>query len=316
MAGDTLAETESEAPARLYQNFLVDTTRWSQLPLRAGDIVLSTPPKAGTTWTQTILAHLLFGAEWPAELHDLSPWLELRLAPVEAVTQQLEDQTHRRFIKSHIARDGLPFAPEVFYVIVARDPRDVFMSFVNFRRNWSDEMVELMNATPGRVGDPVPPFEEDLHVYWKTWLSRGWFEGERDGFPMMSTFHHLQSWWEVRDRPNVLLMHYGDMLQDLPGEIARLASFLSVELSPERVNEIAEATEFAAMKKDAARYTYGGGALLKGGADSFFYKGTNERWRGVFSDEELALYEAAAAERFRGGCARWVEGGRHAVDMA
>ena len=35
-------------------------------------------------------------------------------------------------------------------------------------------------------------------------------------------------------------------------------------------------------------------AVLKGGADAFFYKGTNGRWREVLSREELALYDKAA----------------------
>ena len=31
---------------------------------------------------------------------------------------------------------------------------------------------------------------------------------------------------------------------------------------------------------------------FEGGAERFFYKGENDRWRGVLSEDDLALYEA------------------------
>lgn len=302
---------EIEAPKRLYQNYLVDTVRWQSVPLRAGDIIVTTPPKTGTTWTQAIIAHLILGEEpWPDELHHLSPWVEMRGTPIEELAPLIEAQPHRRFIKSHIARDGLPFSPDVSYVVVGRDPRDVLMSLYNFRANWGEELIDLLSAAPGLVGDPVPPFEEDIHVFFDEWLTRGSFEWEQDGFPMMSTFHHLQSWWDERARPNVLLLHYGDMLRDLPAEIARLAAFLGVEISRARIDAIADATSFASMKKEAAKYTVAGGAFFRGGADSFIYKGTNGRWRDVLSEDELTRYDDVVARRVTPECARWLCAGR------
>ena len=35
-------------PPRLYQNVFMDGTRWSAVVPRDGDIVIATPPKAGT----------------------------------------------------------------------------------------------------------------------------------------------------------------------------------------------------------------------------------------------------------------------------
>ena len=43
----------------------------------------------------------------------------------------LEAQQHRRFIKSHLPLDGLPFFPQVKYIVVGRDARDVAMSLWN-----------------------------------------------------------------------------------------------------------------------------------------------------------------------------------------
>lgn len=45
-----------EPPRRTYTDAVTDSTRWAAFVPREGDIVVSTPPKSGTTWTQGILA--------------------------------------------------------------------------------------------------------------------------------------------------------------------------------------------------------------------------------------------------------------------
>jgi aryl sulfotransferase len=50
--------------------------------------------------------------------------------------------------------------------------------------------------------------------------------------------------------------------------------------------------------------------VLKGGAETFFYKGTNGRWREVLSEEELALYDEAATRVMTPECRYWLENGR------
>ena len=37
-----------------YWSVVYDSNRWDGFELRLGDIVVSTPPKCGTTWTQMI----------------------------------------------------------------------------------------------------------------------------------------------------------------------------------------------------------------------------------------------------------------------
>ena len=44
----------------IYQNHHFDSTRWDYFESRDEDIVIATSYKAGTTWTQAIVAHLLF----------------------------------------------------------------------------------------------------------------------------------------------------------------------------------------------------------------------------------------------------------------
>jgi len=49
--------------------------------------------------------------------------------------------------------------------------------------------------------------------------------------------------------------------------------------------------------------------VLKGGTETFFYKGTNNRWREVLNADELALYDAAAKRELTPECRRWMENG-------
>src|SRR5207249_1477157 len=44
-----------------YRNIVIDNTRWDGFAFREGDIIISTPAKCGTTWTQTICALSIFG---------------------------------------------------------------------------------------------------------------------------------------------------------------------------------------------------------------------------------------------------------------
>jgi aryl sulfotransferase len=126
-----MPSTNAKTPVvkHFYQNHSMDTRRWNFFTPRADDIVVATSYKAGTTWVQVIVANLIFsGEKLPGAVHDISPWLDNRLMPLEVVLSDLEQQTHRRSIKTHLPLDSLPFHPSIKYIYVARDPRDVFMS--------------------------------------------------------------------------------------------------------------------------------------------------------------------------------------------
>ena len=55
-------------------------------------------------------------------------------------------------------------------------------------------------------------------------------------------------------------------------------------------------------------------ALFAEGPKRFFNKGVNGRWRDVFTEGDLALYDAKVREKFSPGLAAWLEGGRHATN--
>jgi|SRR5271166_138610 len=156
----------------IYQNFAFDSLRWNFVQLRPDDIIIATSYKAGTTWMQGIVANLVFwGQPLPAPLGPLTPWLDFRIVPLELVLTGLGQQAHRRFIKTHLPLDGLPFHSHLKYVYVARDARDVFMSFWNHYRGFTDLPMTIFNTTFGRVGPELPRCPADIHQVWRDWIT-------------------------------------------------------------------------------------------------------------------------------------------------
>ncbi len=214
-----------------YEHHHLAASRWQDFKVRQDDVVISTSYKAGTTFMQTIVGYILFHeSSPPAPINGLSPWLDMRVQPEAAVKALLEAQSHRRFIKTHLPLDGIVYHPEVKYIVVTRDARDVFMSLLNHHGNHTDTFFEMINGTPGRPGDPFPRMKEDIHEVWRDWMTRGWFPWESDGYPYWSHLHHFKTWWEFRHLPNIELFHYADMLADLPGQMKRVAEYLGVDV--------------------------------------------------------------------------------------
>lgn len=296
----------------LYQSYLLDSTRWDRYEPRGDDIIIGTAYKAGTTWMQNIVRHLVFlGKESMPGRHQASPWLDNRVRPIEEVMDNLQAQEHRRFIKTHLPLDGLPFHPEPKYIVVGRDARDVFMSMWNHYSNFTPEFYQSVNEpVDGRVGEPIPQCPPDIGTFWYRWITQGWFEWEREGYPFWSNLGHVQSWWDFRDLPNMLFVHFADLLEDLPGEILRVAEYLDMDVSQEQVRAIANATSFASMKANAEELLPNAGFTFKGGAQTFIHKGTNGRWKNVLSPEDLSLYEDAVSRILSPNCRQWLENGR------
>jgi aryl sulfotransferase len=268
-------DLEPLRPRRLhvYQNHHLDSTRWDRFETRPGDILITTAYKSGTTWMQTIVAQLIFqGAEIPGAIMDISPWIDMRPRPFDEIVRTTSAQTHRRFLKTHLALDGIPYEEAMQYVYVGRDLRDVFMSLWNHYSGHTEEAYANLNQPDGLVGDPFPRCPGDLKAVWKTSVRRGWFEWESDGYPYWSSSHHAQTWWDFRHLPNLLFVHFADLLAQPAVEIRRVAAFLGLPVGEDSLQRIVEA-ELREHEEARGRRGGPGERLLGGGCEALSPQG-------------------------------------------
>lgn len=284
--------------ARDLHNHHMDSTIWDRFQFRDDDVVVATYGKSGTTWTQQIVAQLVFAGDPEVMVSNLSPWLDLRIMPPN-ILDMMEAQTHRRVVKTHLPVDALTFSPKAKYLYIARDGRDVVWSLYNHHSSANQLWYDALNATPGRVGPPIGKPDQDINRYFRTWV-------EEDGAPFWSYWDNIRSWWAIRDLPNVKLVHFADLKADLDGEMRAIAEFLGCDIPEERWPAIVEHCTFDWMKKNAEKVAPLGGAIFEGGADSFVHKGTNGRWRDVLTADEVAMYEAKALEELGPECSAWL----------
>lgn len=297
---------------RVYRNHHLDSRRWEVFQPRDGDIIVTTSMKAGTTWTQQILSSLLRPDCDPHDVHLISPWVEadfMERTP-EAVAAKLDTLASPRFIKSHLPLDGLPYYPQVRYLVVARDPRDVFMSMLNHYDNYGDAAYQAVNAQLWG-GEPFPRYDGDPRGLFRKWISRGWFPWESEGWPFWSNMHHTATYWAYRHLPNILLLHYNDMLADLETAVRRIVDFTGIDVGEAEIERAVAVTTFSRVKQVADKRTaeQGEDPFFRGGSSAFFFKGTNGRWRGLLTAEDLELYEQAKTRVLEPDCARWLEQG-------
>src|SRR5215207_3150481 len=244
-----------QVPRTRYRSVIADSGRWDGFAFRPGDVVISTPPKSGTTWTQMLCALLIFdGPQFPAPLGDLSLWLDMCTRPLAEVTAAYAAQTHRRVIKTHTPLDGLPLHADVTYLVVGRDPRDVAISWEHHAANLDfARILELRAAAMGNADlAELPPGyvpSEDPGERFRSFVA----DETPGGAPTLaSVLHHLDTGWQRRRDANVALLHYADLTADLAGELLRLAGVLGIPCSPGRARELAAEAGLARMRERGA----------------------------------------------------------------
>ena len=289
----------------------MDSTRWDAYKPRDTDAIISTSVKAGTTWMQRILSLFVFGTDdLPTSLWQVSPWVDARFQePAEVMHERIEAMQHPRFLKTHLPLDALPYLENVRYICVVRDTRDVFMSLWNHYGSYTQFTYDIL-AMNDPVGGPCPRCPDDIHEFWRDYMTRSNFDWETDGYPFWSHHYHFMSFWPYRDLPNVLLVHYNDMKRDLEGKMREVAAFADFDIAEDVWPSLVQAASFESMKTDADRLLPETNFAFEGDSQTFVNKGTNGRWIDTFSATELELYEQAVTRAVPEAEAReWLENG-------
>lgn len=282
---------------REIRQYVIDSRRWNDFVFRDDDIVISTWAKSGTTLTQQIVAQLIFDG---ADLYgpNLSPWIDLQMND-EEIPRAIA-QTHRRFLKTHLPLDTIVYCPRAKYIFIGRDGRDTFWSWYN---HWSSNTPEDTAGINSRNPDlpPIRPPNPDIRQAFLEWLDSG------TTYPNWPFWDHMQGWFDARKLPNLLLLHYADLRADLAGGIRRIAEFLQIPIDPLRFDAILEHCSMDYMRQKADADAPHFKAVFKDGAHSFFYKGTNGRWRDVLTAEDNVRYQAEVAAHLTPEAATWLE---------
>ena len=279
-----------------YRSGVWDSNRWQRFSARAGDIIISTPAKSGTTWMQMICALLIFQrTTFDRSLDLISPWLDMQIREIGDVIADLEAQQHRRFIKTHTPLDGLRYEAAVTYICVGRDPRDVAISWAHHSDNINHEA--LFTARERAVGN------EDLAEMYRDWepaptdpLARFWrwvddsTEGELRHVNLASTMHHLATFWEVREQPNVVLVHYADLQRDLEGEMRRIAQRLDIDIDEDRLPDLVAAAGFDTMRERADEIVPDSTQGILQSNRAFFHSGSNGQWQELLDEAGRRRY--------------------------
>ena len=177
-------------------------------------------PRSGNTWTRFLIANLVFPAESVTFAN-----IERLIPDSAAQSNRVLKRTPRpRIIKSHTYFD--PRYRRVLYIV--RDPRDLVLSYYNFQRKYR----QIADDYP--LADYVDDFANGrlISADWGSWSE------------------NVASWIYTRQHQSgFLLLRYEDMKSDTEQQLRRIAAFLGLEPTPERLTQVIEASSSERMRE-------------------------------------------------------------------
>jgi hypothetical protein len=215
---------------------------------RDGDIVIAVPPKSGTTWTMNIVHQLLSGGDPDfVDIYGVVPWIEFVTHPGMAVEELLErlermPADRPRAFKTHSLPSLFASArgTNVRYLVVMRNPEEALVSMKPFIEQHSDEWIALWGMPRAAI-----TYADFSSFYREMMAPRGMDR---------ALFEFLRDWWPLRERPDVLLLHYRDMTRDHERAIRCIADFLGMRPEAAQWAKILEYTSFSWMKRHGTKF--------------------------------------------------------------
>ncbi|XP_053328017.1 sulfotransferase 1B1-like [Spea bombifrons] len=248
------------------------------------DLLISTYPKAGTTWTQEIVDLIVNEGDVEkakrAPIHVRFPFLEIcPPPPIPSGVDILEVTPPPRMIKTHLPYELVPksfWDQNCKVIYIARNAKDNAVSYYHFDR---------MNKTqpdPGLWETYAEKFLEG-NVGWGNW------------------FDHVIGWWKAKEKHQILYLFYEDMKEDPKREIRKIMRFIGRDLPEDVLEKIVQHTSFQAMKDNPmANYTSLPASLLDHSCSPFMRKGEVGDWMNHFTVSQSEKFDAEYEKKMTG----------------
>jgi len=258
------------------------------------DIFLVSYPKSGNTWTRFLLGNVL------------NPTERITFANVEHKVPDIHAQSKKgllrtprpRLIKSHECFD--PRYRRVIYIV--RDPRDVAVSAYHYDRkekNIADDFpvdayvnTRFLNTDEyfGTWGEHAGSWLANSHNILKMSRLKNDFLGTPGSWGK-----NVVSWLGAcGDSGKFLLIRYEDLLERTQQEMTRVAEFLELQASPERIARAVELSSADNMRKLEVAQSSQWVTTRESRKDILFVRSAKSgQWKQVLPPQSVAAIEAA-----------------------
>lgn len=256
---------------------------------RATDVLITTAPKAGTTWMQQILHQLRSGGDSTfTSIDDVVPWLERQREGQswQQILQHFETLPEPRIFKTHCTAQQTPGIGSAKIILTSRDPRDCCVSFYHHIMNLTDE---------ARANKKIPcPKNFDEHV--DMWLE------------FAAWYRNVQSWWPYYDQPKVLWLRYQDLKSDLAAGLDQITNFLQWTVTAQQKEDVLKYSSFAWMKAHDEKFSSQGAndiPVFKPG--KFIRQGKVGKYKDLMSPQQEQRIINKAQEMLTAECLNFLE---------
>jgi Sulfotransferase domain len=245
------ANTPAERPPQDGAPWL-DPELQKEIEWRDGDIIVSVPPKSGTTWMMNIMHQLRAGGDPDfKDIYVEVPWVEFVQGPEDTREKRLEryrsmPTSQRRIFKTHAAPPMIPYvepgpnAPDVKYVVVVRNPEEAIVSMKPFLEGHTRAFFDLWKVPKDEMVRPT------FAQFYREVMGK---------MPVHLMFYgFLATWWALRHNSNVRIVHFSELKRAPERVIPELAEFVGFSPVEEQWPKILEYSSFEWMKKHQGKF--------------------------------------------------------------